>query len=121
MRVLSVRGAVRVDDDTPENVKYWTVETVRELLEHNGIDSENIINIIFSQTTDIRSENPARALRSSGGFDHVPLFCTAEPEYPNTLKKMIRILMTFQTDAQIRPKPVYKNGAENLRSDLVFP
>ena len=66
--------------------------------------------------SDIKSLNPATALRKAGYGASVPLFCTQEAEITGMLKKVIRVLITGYFDE--KPIPVYANGAEVLRPDL---
>lgn len=117
LRLFSVRGATQVERDGSEEMKVAVTELMEELIKKNRIDSEQIVHIIFSQTPDLVAENPARALRSVG-FDRVPLFCTQEPSYPDTLPRMVRVLLSYYQGDEHSPSPVYLGGAEKLRSDL---
>ena len=72
---------------------------------------------MFSQTKDVTSENPARALRIDG-YDSIALFCTQEPDYEGSLPMTVRALITFNTREKLSLFPVYLNGAEKLRRDL---
>ncbi len=115
--IRSVRGAVKIETNTADSIRTNVVSLMRRMLEENGISKESIVNIIFSQTEDITAINPASALRSDG-YDSVPLFCTQEPRYAGSMRKVVRVLVTYDTDSRTPPLPVYLNGAEVLRSDL---
>ena len=119
--VRAVRGAIQIDANQADDIQRGVVDLVQELVRRNRIDIDRIISIIFSQTRDLTSLNPATALRSdqdAGGYRDVPLFCTQEPEYEGAMALMIRVLVTFDTDEKTESVPVYLNGAERLRSDL---
>ncbi len=115
--IRSVRGAVKIEQNNPDSIRTGVTTLMQRVLEENGIEKENLINIIFSQTEDLTALNPASALRSEG-YDAVPLFCTQEPKYEESMPRVIRVLVTFETESSIPAVPVYLNGAETLRSDL---
>jgi chorismate mutase len=117
MAVRAVRGAIQLDRDSSDEMSSGVARLVGGLLEANAIEEDDIVSIIFSQTKDLASENPARALRRSG-FSGVPLFCTSEPEYPGSLPRVLRVLLTFETSSTQPPQPLYLDGARNLRPDL---
>ncbi len=118
---LSVRGAVCVKDDTREEIVEAVNSLVSSILEKNSIDESSLTSIFFSITDDLKTINPAAALRASGSYSNVPLFCSQEPNIDNMLPKTVRVLIQFLTDRTDRKKslmPVYINGAEVLRPDL---
>ncbi|MFO8064338.1 MAG: chorismate mutase [Spirochaetota bacterium] len=117
MSVKAVRGAVQLEQDTAPAMADAVQRLVSSLVKSNKADPDRIISLIFSQTTDLCSENPARALRRFG-YSQVPLFCTSEPTYPDSLPKTLRVLMTFETDGDEPVSPVYLDGARRLRPDL---
>ena len=116
--VRAVRGAIQIDDNKASSIEHSVTRLVEEVLLQNSIPETDIISIIFSQTRDITAFNPAAALRKKG-YALVPLFCTQEPEYHGALLSVIRILVTYNSEAADLPKPVYLNGAEVLRQDLL--
>ncbi|MFP4372902.1 MAG: chorismate mutase [Spirochaetaceae bacterium] len=117
MRVRAVRGAIQLREDSAEAMRDGVRRLLAQLLERNGIAEERIVSIIFSQTGDLTAENPARALRRAG-FAATPLFCTAEPEYPESLPRTLRVLLSFETEAAGEARPVYLDGAHSLRPDI---
>lgn len=115
--MMAVRGAVQVESNNPGPIKESVVRLIKEIAELNDIGEDDIVSIVFSQTKDITTLNPATALRETG-FAHVPLFCTQEPDYSGSMPRVIRVLVTAETEEKRKPVPVYLGGAENLRSDL---
>ena len=120
MAIRAVRGAIQLENDSPEAMTDGVCRLLEQLLEGNGITEADIVSIMFSQTSDLTAENPARALRRSG-FSSTPLFCTSEPEYPDSLPRTLRVLVTFEADSAAEPKPVYLDGARGLRPDIPGP
>ena len=116
-RIWSLRGATSIPADSSELMEQEVKALIEEILEKNEIKESSIVNIVFSQTADLVTENPARVLRKHG-FKHTPLFCSQEPSYPDTLDRMVRCLVTYYADESHRPKAVYRGEAKNLRKDL---
>ena len=111
----AIRGATTVEIDSAEQIK----ERVKELLEsiciQNSIDKDDIICIMFSNTSDIRSYYPAKAARECG-FSGSALYSSLEPEIDGSLALCIRVMMFVDKDIVV--KPVYLYNAANLRKDL---
>lgn len=121
MRVKALRGAIQLTQDNPETIREGVKRLVSAVLEQNGLSEEDIISLQFTVTRDLRSLNPAAALRQAGpplpGFRQVPLFCSQEPDCHGALPLMIRLLLTGQTERNAL-QPVYLDGARALRPDL---
>ncbi len=115
---LSVRGAVCIENDTKENMIDCVNNLVSKIMEENCIVESSLTAIFFSITDDLSSLNPAAALRKSGKYSDVPLFCSQEPNIDGMLPKTVRVLMQFLTNEEKKLIPVYINGAEVLRPDL---
>lgn len=116
--VKAVRGAVSLDKNTEIELQEKIDILFRELLIKNNIKTDSIVSIIFSQTPDI-TFNPAKALRISRNLTETPLFCTQEPvceDFPQ--QRMLRILLTFNSDLPGTAKPIYMGDAAGLRRDI---
>jgi len=120
MPVQAVRGAIQLAADSPEAMTEGVGRLLSRMLEANGFAEDNIVSILFSQTTDLSAENPARALRRSG-FAQTPLFCTSEPSYPDSLPRVLRVLVTVEVAERFEVRPVYLDGARRLRPDIPEP
>lgn len=115
MSVRAVRGAIQIKDNTEKFIDDGVRRLISEILEKNEIDVNNVISIIFSQTSDLTAKNPAAALRKDG-FNETPLFCTKEPDVIGSMERVVRVLITLDTDRIM--EPVYLEGAKNLRQDI---
>lgn len=111
----AIRGATTVEIDSAEEIKSSVSELLLKIKEKNGLTDENIICIMFSNTSDLHSFYPAKAAREAGFFC-CPLFSSLEPEISGSLPKCIRVMVLAEIDSA--PKHIYLKGAANLRKDL---
>lgn len=119
MMVRGVRGATTVESDEEQSVLEATQELVEEMAKENAISPTDIISVLVSTTTDVKSTFPAKAVRSINGWMYVPVMCTNEIEVPGAMPLCIRILMHVNTDTpQQLIKHIYQNEAVKLRPDL---
>ena len=93
------------------------IRLVQRLMVVNKIRDDQIISLIISQTDDLDRVNAATALRTIG-FAQTPLFCCREPDYPQALPRIIRVLLTFWAPRKRPPQPIYLEGAVALRRDI---
>jgi chorismate mutase len=117
MKLRALRGAITVDANEAEAILSATEELVREVMERNRLDSEQMVSCIFTCTDDLDAEFPAVAARSMG-LSAVPLLCAREIDVPGALPRVIRLLLHCYTDPDTEPKHVYLRDAESLRRDL---
>jgi chorismate mutase len=119
MKVRGVRGATTADSNTRDAVIEATAELLREMLQANKIDSDDLAAVQFTTSPDLVAEFPAVAARERLGWKYVPLLNAVEIDRPGAQSMCIRILMFWNTDiAQSAVKHVYLKGAVNLRVDL---
>ncbi|GLV47067.1 chorismate mutase AroH [Thermus sp. LT1-2-5] len=117
--VRGIRGAITVEEDTPEAIHQATRELLLKMLEANGIQRhEELAAIIFTVTEDLTSAFPAEAARQIG-MHRVPLLSAREVPVPGSLPRVIRVLALWNTDTpQDRVRHVYLREAVKLRPDL---
>jgi len=116
----AVRGATTVENNIAEEIYQATVELLKKMINENSIDSSEIVNVIFTLTHDLNAAFPAKAARVHLGWDTVPMICTQEIPVPNSLKKCIRVLITFNTTKfKNEIRHIYLREAQTLRPDLV--
>ncbi len=119
MAVRGIRGATTVAINTKEEIFDATIEMVSQMIENNKINTEDIIDFIFTVTSDVTAAFPAAAVRQMGITD-VPLLDMAAPDIDNALKMCIRVMMHVNTDCGNEElKHVYLRGAKVLRPDLI--
>ena len=111
----AIRGATTVEKDTAENIKESVKTLLTTIKEENGLTEEDIVCIMFSNTSDLSSFYPAKAAREAGFFN-CALYSSLEPDICGSLKKCIRVMVLAEIESA--PKHIYLNGAVNLRRDL---
>jgi chorismate mutase len=117
-RLVAIRGATTVDADVQEAVMERTGELLRELLDRNGVDHDDLVSIIFTATDDVTSEFPAAAARALGLGD-VPLLCARELAVRHGNPSTIRVLVHCYSDhPRGSLRHVYLHRASSLRDDL---
>ncbi|MBN1521507.1 MAG: chorismate mutase [Candidatus Aureabacteria bacterium] len=118
MPVRGIRGAITVDNNTPEDIVQETRVLLKEMIEKNHIRKEDVCSIFFSVTLDLTSEFPALAARQLG-FTDTPLLCLTEIPVPESLGKVVRILIHCNTKTSQKDMiHVYLKEAVSLRPDL---
>ncbi|MCT4544107.1 MAG: chorismate mutase [Vallitalea sp.] len=117
--MVSIRGAITVDNNTKEDIINETKLLLEEILKRNNINIDEIISIIFTATDDLTAAYPAIAARELG-IVNASLLCVSEMHVENSLDKCIRIMMHIQQEVlQKDMRHVYLKKAESLRPDLL--
>ena len=120
MSIRGIRGAITVTADEPELILQATRELLEEILaENEGMRPEDVASAIFTVTDDLASTFPAQGARQMG-WGLVPMLCAREIPVPNSLPRVIRVLVHWNTELpQDRITHVYLRDAVKLRPDLV--
>lgn len=119
MTVRGLRGATTIERDEADKVLEATGNLAKEVAEANDVQPEDIISVLVSTTSDIRSTFPAKAVRTIEGWKYVPVMCTHEMDVPGGMPLCIRILMHVNCDIpQKEIVHIYQNDAVQLRPDL---
>jgi len=118
-RLFGLRGAAQCLN-TAEDIRRQVSLLYDTLLEKNSLAEADIVSVIFSQTADLDSLNPAAALRQTGRAGELALFALREAETANDpLPRVIRVLIHCYLPEGAQPCHAYRNGAEILRPDRV--
>ncbi|MBI4762621.1 MAG: chorismate mutase [Chloroflexota bacterium] len=120
MPIRGIRGATTVPADDPDLILAATRELLEEILRANEtMRPEDIASAFFTVTEDLASTFPAQAARQMG-WDLVPMLCAREIPVPNSLPRVIRVLVHWNTEIpQNQIAHVYLREAVKLRPDLV--
>ena len=120
MPIRGIRGATTVTADEPDLILQATRELLEEILtENKGMQPEDVASAIFTVTDDLVSTFPAQGARQMG-WGLVPMLCAREIPVPNSLPRVIRVLVHWNTDLpQNEITHVYLRDAVKLRPDLV--
>ncbi len=118
MGIRGVRGATQVKENSVAEIGQAVAALLSKMLEENHVDTSDLISIIFTATADLTADFPAVAARSIGLGD-VPLLCAVEIDVPESLPRVVRILMHLNSEKSLSEiKHIYLNGASVLRKDL---
>jgi chorismate mutase len=120
MTIRGVRGATTVSADEPDLILKATRELLEAILRANtGMDPEDIASVFFTVTDDLVSTFPAQGARQMG-WGLVPMICSREIPVPNSLPRVIRVLVHWNSDClQSEISHVYLREAIKLRPDLI--
>jgi chorismate mutase len=120
MPIRGIRGATTVPADEPDLILQATRELLEAILaENDDMRPEDIASAVFTVTDDLASTFPAQAARQMG-WGLVPMLCAREIPVPNSLPRVVRVLVHWNTDMpQSEIAHVYLRDAVKLRPDLV--
>lgn len=120
MTIRGIRGATTVSADQPDLILQATRELLEAILDENpGMNPEDVASAIFTVTDDLAATFPAQAARQMG-WELVPMLCGREIPVPDSLPRVIRVLVHWNTELpQSEIKHVYLRDAVKLRPDLV--
>jgi chorismate mutase len=120
MPIRGIRGAITVTGDQPDLILLATRELLEAILDANeGMYPEDIASALFTVTEDLASTFPAQAARQMG-WGLVPMLCAREIPVTNSLPRVIRVLVHWNTElSQSEITHVYLRDAVKLRPDLV--
>jgi len=122
MPVRGIRGATTATENSAEAIVEATSELLRQLIDLNRLDPEEVCFAYFTTTLDLDAEFPALAARQMG-WSSVPLLCgndmvVAGPN-PRSVPRCIRILLLCNTEhAQSEMRSAYLRGAQAIAADL---
>jgi chorismate mutase len=116
--IRAIRGATQVDVDEKEHVLEVTRAMLRELLEENKLEPDDVISVVFSATKDLSSVAPALAARQLG-FNETALLCLQEMHVEGSMPRCVRLIAHVETDLpRDAMHNVYQRGTESLRRDV---
>lgn len=115
MITRGIRGAITVDENTPEAIGSATIKLLQEIVKRNNIELSSISHAIFTLTKDLNADFPAKYARINLKWKDVPMMCFNELEVPGSLAKCLRVLIVLNCSESFEPEFVYLEGAENLR------
>ena len=110
-----IRGAITVDDNTPEAIGAAAIKLLTEMVSINKIETDMISHAIFTLTNDLNADFPAKYARVNLKWKDVPMMCFHELDVPGSLPKCLRVLIVVNCGETFVPEFVYLDGAEQLR------
>lgn len=119
MPIRGIRGAVNISADEPDVVIQAIQELLGAILDANPtLNPEDLASVLFTATPDLHSAYPAQAARAMG-WDLVPLLCFQEMSVVDSMPRVIRVLLHWNTDLpQESIFHIYLGETSELRPDL---
>lgn len=117
MRLYALRGAISVEHNDAREILDATTELMQAIMDRNTLEPRDVVSCIFTATEDLDAEFPAVAARALG-FDRVPLLCAREIPVPDSLPRVIRVLIHYHAPDGHESQHVYLGEARALRADL---
>lgn len=119
MSVITIRGAVTVEENDKNQILENTKLLIQEIINKNNLLYEDIISVFFTATKDLDKEYPAKAARMIGLVE-CSLLCFQEMYVENSLGKCIRVLIMVNSNKkQSEVKHIYLKDAKQLRPDII--
>lgn len=115
MITRGIRGAITVEENTPEAIGAATIKLLNEIMSQNNIEIDMISHAIFTLTKDLNADFPAKYARINLKWKDVPMMCFNELAVPTGLAKCLRVLIVVNCSENFEPEFVYLDGAECLR------
>ena len=120
MLCRGIRGAITVDSNTSQDILAASRQLLEEMVAANGVRAEDVAAALFTTTTDLDADFPARAAREMGWSD-APLICGNEIAVPGSLDRCLRILLLVNTEKRSDEMAhIYLKGARLLRPDREY-
>lgn len=118
--LAALRGAITLDEDSRDEILARTAELLGSLMVRNGLETDDVVSLLFTATDDIHAEFPAAAVRAAGIAD-VPMLCARELEIDgaSAVPLCVRVMAhVYTTRPRSELRHAYLRGARQLRSDL---
>lgn len=116
--MISIRGAITVQENTKQDILDSTKILLLAILENNQLKTEDVISIYFTGTKDLTAVYPAVAAREIG-LTECSLICAQEMYIEGSLNMCIRVLLHVNSKhCQKDAKHVYLREAKSLRPDI---
>lgn len=110
-----IRGAITVEENSPEAIGSATIELLQEIVKRNNIEIDMVSHVLFSTTRDLTADFPAKYARINLRWKNVPMMCFTEMDVLGSLRKCIRVLVVINCGENFTPEFVYLKGAKDLR------
>ena len=118
MSIRAIRGAIQVEENSPESIAAGTKELLAAIVKENGLEVGQIISVLLTATPDLNAAFPAAAAREVG-FENTPLLCAVEIDVPGALARVVRAMATVETELSATDvSHIYLGGAKALRRDI---
>ncbi len=115
--IKAIRGAITVEEDSKAQIREASVQLISSISQNNALKDLDIISIYFTLTPDLKSLNPATAVRENLNWTNVSMICAQEAFIEGGLPKCIRALLHVYLEENQQVKHLYLKEAQSLRND----
>lgn len=116
--MVFIRGAITVQENSKEAILQQTEILLKEIIEKNHLQNEDILSIQFTGTKDLDVAYPAVAARALG-ITEAALMCMQEMYVVGSLERCIRCVIICESEKkQGDVNHIYLEKAAALRPDL---
>lgn len=115
MITKGIRGAITVDENSEDAIKFATLELLNAMIFVNSIQESMISHVIFTLTNDLNAAFPAKFARLDLNWSNTAMMCFHELDVPSSLPKCLRVLIVLNCEEDFVPQFVYLKGAKILR------
>ena len=116
-KLTVIRGATTSDANTREGIEKAVIGLIKELIERNNINSEDILSITFTVTKDLNACFPASVARKYFGLDSIAFLDCQQMFVPNDIEFCIRLMALLILPKDSINNHPYLKGASKLRPD----
>lgn len=117
--MTSIRGAITAQKNTKESIGEATRQLLEAVMTVNGLEPEQVVDILFTATSDLNAVYPAAFARELG-LTEAGLMCMQEMSVEGSLRRCIRLLMHVEQSSKKQGdmRHVFLRDAAVLRPDL---
>lgn len=115
--IKAIRGAITVEKDCSTQISEASAELINAIQQNNILQTSDIVSIYFTLTPDLKSLNPATAIRKELNWTNISMICSQEAFIEGGLANCIRVLLHVYLEENQIIKHVYLKEAQALRSD----
>ena len=116
-KLIGLRGATTCPANSVAAIENSVASLIDALMEHNGLNPDQIVSLTFSVTADLDACFPAAVARRRQGWDAVALLDCQQMAVSGDLPRCIRLLAHVWMPAAREPAHPYLEEARLLRPD----
>ena len=117
LKLIGLRGATTCPTNSVPAIESAVASLIDALIEHNGLNPDQIVSLTFSVTADLDACFPAAVARRRQGWDTVALLDCQQMAVQGDLPRCIRLLAHVWLPADQNPAHPYLEEARLLRPD----
>ena len=118
LSLRGLRGATTCTANTTEAIEAAVDELIEILIQRNALESDRVVSVLFSVTSDLNACFPAAVVRRKSGWGKVALLDCQQMAVDGDIDRCIRLLAHVWMPQNQVPVHPYLGEATQLRPDL---